>query len=379
MRSRWPILAIFVLSGAAGLIYEIVWSRQLVLVFGNTTQAVSAILAGFFGGMAIGSAFGGRLADRVRSPLRLYGLIELVLVVVVIATPFTFRVIRAFYGEIAVGLEDSPQLLALIRLGLALLALAPATILMGATLPTLTRHLSANAHLSQSFGRLYAANTIGAIIGTLVAGLVLIEVFGLTGALFVGAGCSAIAGVVALAIARRSTRDARDVPVAPVTAAPREPEPAGPGAPDPRPHRGVHLRPDIARLPGAVDTSAGLRDRQHDLRVHDHPRGLPHRPGDRGVALQLPPSTDHRPDPTAGDGADPGRRPRHGWTRCGRRPTGGAGARRQAGNTSGAYRIGDPGGVAGHDRARTQLPGGIGAAVGRRQSRRARNPALSSP
>ena len=56
MRSRWPILAIFVLSGAAGLIYEIVWSRQLVLVFGNTTQAVSAILAGFFGGMAIGSA-----------------------------------------------------------------------------------------------------------------------------------------------------------------------------------------------------------------------------------------------------------------------------------------------------------------------------------
>ena len=127
MRSRWPILAIFVLSGAAGLIYEIVWSRQLVLVFGNTTQAVSAILAGFFGGMAIGSALGGRLADRVRSPLRLYGLIELVLVVVVIATPFTFRVIRAFYGEIAVALEDAPQLLAFIRLGLALLALAPAT------------------------------------------------------------------------------------------------------------------------------------------------------------------------------------------------------------------------------------------------------------
>jgi spermidine synthase len=229
MRSRWPILAIFVLSGAAGLIYEIVWSRQLVLVFGNTTQAVSAILAGFFGGMAIGSAFGGRLADRVRSPLRLYGLIELVLVVVVIATPLTFRVIRAFYGEIAVGLEDAPQLLALIRLGLALLALAPATILMGATLPTLTRHLSANAHLSQSFGRLYAANTIGAIIGTLVAGLVLIEVFGLTGALFVGAGCSAIAGVVALAIARRPAEALQTSPVTPVTVAPREPDNVGPG------------------------------------------------------------------------------------------------------------------------------------------------------
>ncbi len=63
---RDVILAIFILSGAAALIDEIVWSRQLVLVFGNTTQAVSAILTGFFGGMAVGSVVGGRIADRVR-------------------------------------------------------------------------------------------------------------------------------------------------------------------------------------------------------------------------------------------------------------------------------------------------------------------------
>jgi spermidine synthase len=225
MRSRWPVLAIFVLSGAAGLIYEIVWSRQLVLVFGNTTQAVSAILAGFFGGMAIGSAVGGRIADRVRAPLRLYGLIELVLVVVVIATPFTFQLIRAFYGEIATAFEGSPQVLAVIRLGLALLALAPATVLMGATLPTLTRHLSTDAHLSQAFGRLYAANTIGAIIGTLAAGLVLVELFGLMGALWVGALCSAIAGAVALALAQRAPA---------IEGGPREPEPA-PSRPEPPP------------------------------------------------------------------------------------------------------------------------------------------------
>ena len=74
--NRALVLTIFVLSGAAGLVYEIVWSRQLVLVFGNTTQAVSAILTGFFGGMAIGAAVGGRVADRVRSPLRLYGTLE---------------------------------------------------------------------------------------------------------------------------------------------------------------------------------------------------------------------------------------------------------------------------------------------------------------
>jgi spermidine synthase len=243
VRSRWPVLAVFVLSGAAGLIYEIVWSRQLVLVFGNTTQAVSAILAGFFGGMAIGSALGGRLADRVRSPLRLYGIIELVLVAVVVATPFTFRAIRGLYGEVAVGLEDAPQLLAVFRLGLALLALAPATILMGATLPTLTRHLSSDAHLSQSFGRLYAANTIGAILGTLAAGLVLIEVLGLSGALYVGAACSATAGIVALGLARRSAVEpAATAPspapaVEPAATAPSPTPASAPGADQPAPSR----------------------------------------------------------------------------------------------------------------------------------------------
>ena len=204
VRRRWAVLAIFVLSGAAGLIYEIVWSRQLVLVFGNTTQAVSAILAGFFGGMAIGSAIGGRLADRVRAPLRLYGALELVLVLVVVATPLTFRIVRTVYGGFALGLEDSPQILAVVRLSLAIIALAPATILMGATLPTLTRYLTSDAHLSQAFGRLYAANTIGAIIGTVAAGLNLIEWLGLTGALWVGAACSGIAGVAALMLSSRS-------------------------------------------------------------------------------------------------------------------------------------------------------------------------------
>ena len=64
------------------------------------------------------------------------------------------------------------------RFGLAVLALAPATVLMGATLPTLTRGLTGDAHLSRAFGRLYAANTLGAIIGTFAAGLVLIELLG---------------------------------------------------------------------------------------------------------------------------------------------------------------------------------------------------------
>jgi spermidine synthase len=203
--SRRAVLAIFVLSGAAGLIYEVVWARQLVLVFGNTTQAVSAILTGFFGGMAIGSAVLARVADRVRSPLRLYGLLEIALVIVVLLTPVTFRLLHEVYRGAYPSLEGSPQLLALTRFALSLLALGPATVMMGATLPALTRYLSVGEdHLSGAFARLYAANTVGAIAGTLVCGLVLIEVLGLTGALVVGAACSAVAGVVALVLARRS-------------------------------------------------------------------------------------------------------------------------------------------------------------------------------
>jgi spermidine synthase len=221
------ILIIFVLSGAAGLMYEVVWSRQLVLVFGNTTQAVSTILTGFFGGMAIGSFVGGRLADRVRSPLRLYGLLELALVVVVVATPVTFRLLHEVYRGVYGSIEGQPLLLALLRFGLAVLALAPATVLMGATLPTLTRQLTRDRHLSAAFGRLYTANTIGAILGTLVAGLILIEVLGLTGTLFVGATCSGIAGIVAILLSRRTQSESP-----PPGTPPLAPNPAIPVIPD---------------------------------------------------------------------------------------------------------------------------------------------------
>ena len=195
------VIGIFILSGAAGLVYEIVWSRQLVLVFGNTTQAVSAILTGFFGGMAIGASVGGRIADRVRSPLRLYGLLELALVAIVLITPLTFGLINDAYRGIYPALEGTP-LLALARLVLAVIALAPATIMMGATFPALVRHFTRSAELSQAFGRLYSANTLGAVAGTLLAGLVLIELVGLSGALRIGALFSGFAGIVALWLSR---------------------------------------------------------------------------------------------------------------------------------------------------------------------------------
>ena len=138
-------------------------------------------------------------------------------------TPLTFRLIGDVYRGAFTSLEAEPQALALVRFGLALLALAPATILMGATLPTLTRYLSRDAaHLSSAFGRLYAANTIGAIIGAAAAGLVLIEVLGLTETLVVAACCSGAAGLTAIVIDRRR-RAAVPTPVAPVAPPTLEP------------------------------------------------------------------------------------------------------------------------------------------------------------
>jgi spermidine synthase len=247
------VFAIFILSGAAGLMYEVVWSRQLVLVFGNTTQAVSTILTGFFGGMAVGSFIGGRIADRVKRPLRLYGLIELVLVVVVLLTPVTFRLLHELYRGIFPSIEGQPVLLALIRFGLAILALAPATVLMGATLPTLTRQLSRDRHLSAAFGRLYAANTLGAIFGTFAAGLVLIELFGLTGTLVIAAACSAVAGVVAVVLGRQAEPIEAEAPVA--TAAERT------GQAVAAPAQSVVSRPGLALLLAFVSglTSLGYQ------------------------------------------------------------------------------------------------------------------------
>ena len=202
-KARLAIYTIFFLSGATGLMYEVVWARQLVLVFGNTTQAVSAILTGFFGGLAIGALLGGRIADRVRRPLQMYGILELALVGVVLLTPTLFRALHEVYRAGYASLENAPTRLALVRYGLALLALAPATILMGATLPTLSRRLSrSGAELGHTFARLYAVNTAGAVTGTFVAGIFLIELLGLTGTLVVGAIGSGLAGIAAIVLDR---------------------------------------------------------------------------------------------------------------------------------------------------------------------------------
>src|SRR5437763_6627672 len=97
-QSLWLIAVCFVLSGATGLIYEVLWARMLGLVFGATTFAVSTVLAAFMGGLALGSAWAGRVGPKIRRPLRAYGLLEIGVALYALAVPALFRAADGFYA-----------------------------------------------------------------------------------------------------------------------------------------------------------------------------------------------------------------------------------------------------------------------------------------
>ena len=84
----WWLVLLFVLSGASGLIYQVLWVRLLSLSFGITVYAVTVVLASFMGGLALGSFFGGRLAERIQRPLLVYAAIEVAVAFVALATPY---------------------------------------------------------------------------------------------------------------------------------------------------------------------------------------------------------------------------------------------------------------------------------------------------
>ena len=214
---RGVVLALFVASGAAGLIYQVVWSRELVLVFGNTTQAVATIVTAFMAGLGFGSLAGGRLADTSARPLRLYGLVELAVAAMAALLPLAFHGLAEVYRGVWPSLVERPGELAGVRFALAVAAVAPATFLMGMTLPLLTRYLvrtldEAGARL----GELYAANTIGAMAGTLLAGFVLIELLGLRLTSYLAVLLNVAAGTGALLLSRRweTVPDASGTPAA---------------------------------------------------------------------------------------------------------------------------------------------------------------------
>jgi len=198
------MLAVFFLSGAAGLVYEVVWARSLGLVFGASHLAVSTVLAVYMAGQALGSRLLAGLADRTERPLRLYGLLELG----VAASGLGFLALRSVYAPVyaalAGGAVDDGVYLTLVRILLATAAMIVPTTLMGATLPVMTRALSAGPErLSRELPLLYAVNTFGAVSGTVLTAFLLLPSLGATRTLLAASASSAAAGAVALLVARR--------------------------------------------------------------------------------------------------------------------------------------------------------------------------------
>jgi spermidine synthase len=195
----------FILSGATGLIYEVLWARMLGLVFGATTLAVSTVLAAFMGGLALGSALAGKLSARIQKPLSTYGWMEIGIAIYALLVPFLFRLVDHIYVLIWQQLQPGYFAFSLWRFLLSsLVLLIPAT-LMGATLPVLAvAVLRSSIRDANSITRLYACNLGGAILGTLAAGFVLLPLLGVRATIAVAAVLNLLVGVVAISLQRRT-------------------------------------------------------------------------------------------------------------------------------------------------------------------------------
>ena len=213
MRYIKPIVwLIFILSGASGLIYEVIWMRQLTLIFGSTVFATSTVLTAFMAGLALGSFyFGQKIDESTQSPLRIYALLEAGIGAFCLVWPLILAVLSALYVLIHRNVTSEFYTLSLIRFVLTFgVILIPST-LMGGTLPVLTRFFVKRLEqLGTNIGILYALNTFGAVIGTVAAGFFLIEALGIRWTLGVGIAINFAVAAIALALARKVS-DTADV------------------------------------------------------------------------------------------------------------------------------------------------------------------------
>ncbi|HKY45578.1 MAG TPA: fused MFS/spermidine synthase [Pyrinomonadaceae bacterium] len=195
----------FIVSGATGLIYEVLWARMLGLVFGATTLAVSTVLAAFMGGLALGSALAGRLAPRITKPLATYGWMEIGIAAYALLVPLLFGWIDHVYALIWQQFQPGFFAFSLWRFVLSSLVLLVPTTLMGATLPVLAAAVVySSGRNSNSVTRLYACNLAGAILGTLAAGFVFLPGLGVRTTIAVAAVLNVIVGVIAILLQRRT-------------------------------------------------------------------------------------------------------------------------------------------------------------------------------
>ncbi len=203
---------VFILSGISALIYQLVWQRALLTIYGSNVESVAMVVAAFLAGLGIGSIAGGWISKFARAPLvLLFGLAELGV---------------GAYGLIslklfdAVGALTSAQSHGLTTGALVFLLVFLPTLLMGATLPLLVAHqVRDTAHVGESVSRLYFVNTLGAALGAYIAAHWLLGSFGMSGTTRIAACLNATAALVVLLILRKPAAEAPAAVVAEVTTA----------------------------------------------------------------------------------------------------------------------------------------------------------------
>lgn len=195
-----PLIAIcFVLSGATALVYEVLWARVLGLVLGATTIAISAVLAAFMGGLALGSAMAARFVSWISRPLRAYALIEIAIGLYALVVPILFVLVDRAHAAGWQQLHPGSFSSALLRFVVAALVLVVPTSLMGATLPVLVSAVRrAGDYRAAAVARLYTLNLAGAIIGTATAGFVFLPSFGVRITIWIAAATNLAIGIAAL-------------------------------------------------------------------------------------------------------------------------------------------------------------------------------------
>jgi spermidine synthase len=226
-RHTVTLVALFFFSGFAALVYQVLWVRELGLLFGSTAQAAALTIAIFFTGVAWGGWFWGRRAPRSSSSLAWFGLLEVGVAVTALGYSLLVDTYVALYPAIFALAGDSTVLDTLAKAVVASVVLLPPAFLMGGTLPLMAQHLIRDpARLGTTGSTLYGVNTLGSTSGALAAGFVLPLALGFRGAYLLAVGIDLAVGLGALAIARvRGSEDGGDPP-------PRRPGPAP--APDSR-------------------------------------------------------------------------------------------------------------------------------------------------
>lgn len=211
-QQRSALFLSFFLSGAAALIYQVLWTRRLGLVFGVTVQAASTVLACFMAGLALGNIVGGRVADRSKNPLRAFAIVEALIGVAALITPWALDAVQWFYLWAFPSISNSPVVLAVARPVLASVVLIWPAALMGATFPLVVRGLTRGNHFGSTTSLLYGVNTAGAIAGTLTGGLWLVPNLGVSSSFKIAAGVNLLVAALSwLGSSKPPAEDSRSI------------------------------------------------------------------------------------------------------------------------------------------------------------------------